>query len=157
MARYRSRRTVVLAGCLVSCVLYLLTAYHYQTLSLSGSWSGSAVKRVRSWEGHRQLSLLVVVPSVCGENLEPTSEDRCLQHISRACRDFSSRGCIIKKGVGQSDACEQTLLHQKGSSDIKHAYVWRAACAKSSSSAVEVKHPAVAAGYLHRSDESCPI
>lgn len=121
MARYRSRRTVVFAGCLVSCVLYLLTAYHYQTLSLSGSWSGSAVKRVRSWEGHRQLSLLIVVPAVCGENLVPTSEDRCLQHISRACRDFSSRGCIIKKGVGQSDACEQTLLHQKGSSDIKHA------------------------------------
>lgn len=79
------------------------------------------MKRVKSWDGHRQLSLLVVVPSICGESLVPTSEDRCLQHISRVCTDFPSRGCIIKKGIGQSDACDHTLLHQKGSSEAKHA------------------------------------
>lgn len=79
------------------------------------------MKQVRSWEGHRQLSLLIIVPADYGESLVPALEGRCLQHISHVCRDFSSHGCIIKKGIGQSDACEQTLLHQKGSSDVKHA------------------------------------
>ena len=120
MARYRPPRTLVLVGCLACFAVYLLTAYHNQTLGLSVSWSRSAVKSVRSWEGHRQLSLLVVVPSLCGERLVPASEEQCLEHIGSVCKDFSSRGCIIKKGVGQSDACEQTLLHQKGNNDIKH-------------------------------------
>ena len=121
MARSTSRRTVLLIGGLVSFGIYLLAAYHNLTLGLSVGWSGSAVKRVRAWEGHRQLSLLVVVPTLCGGELVLASEQRCLQHISRVCKDFPSRSCIIKKGVGQSDACDQTLQHQKGSTDIKNA------------------------------------
>lgn len=125
MARHRPRprppRTLVFLGCLACFALYLLTAYHNQTFGFSVSWSRTSVKQVRSWEGHRQLSLLIIVPADYGESLVPALEGRCLQHISHVCRDFSSHGCIIKKGIGQSDACEQTLLHQKGSSDVKHA------------------------------------
>ena len=122
MARHRPPRTLVLLGCLCCFALYLIFANHIYTLGLAVSWSRSAVQRVRSWEGHRQLSLLVVVPSLCGE-LAQTSEDRCLRDVSSVCRDFSSRACIIKQGVARSTACEQPLLQQKGRNDIKQAYV----------------------------------
>ena len=120
MARLLSDKRLLL-GCLALFTIYLLTSYHNLTLGLSVSWSGSAVRRVKSWDGHRQLSLLVVVPSACGEELVPGSEQRCLQHIGRVCRDFPSRSCITKKGLGQSDACDATLQQQRGSSDIKDA------------------------------------
>lgn len=119
MARQLRSRERVFLGCLFCSVLYLLT-YHNLSLGFSVTWSNSAVRRVQKWDGHRNLNLLVVVPAVCGE-LAPASESRCLQHISKVCRDFATRSCNVKKGISQSDACDQALLHQKGSNDIKHS------------------------------------
>ena len=119
MARQLRSRERVFLGCLFCSVLYLLT-YHNLSLGFSVTWSNSAVRRVQQWEGHRNLSLLVVVPAVCGE-LVPASESRCLQHISKVCPNFATRSCNVKKGISQSDACDQALLHQKGSNDIKQS------------------------------------
>ena len=117
MARYRQSKDRVFLGCLICFSVYLLTANH--NFYFSTSWSNSAVRRVQKFDGHRALSLLVVVPAVCGD-LASAFEDSCLQHISKVCPGFASRSCIVKKGTTQSEACNQALLHQKGSNDVRH-------------------------------------
>ena len=116
MARYRRSKDRVFLGCLICFSLYLLTAYDSNYFS---TWSNSVTRRVQKYDGHRALSLLVVTPAVCGD-LAPAFEDSCLQHISKVCPGFATRSCIVKRGTTQSDACNQALLHQKGSNDVRH-------------------------------------
>ncbi|KAL3133787.1 hypothetical protein ABBQ32_008267 [Trebouxia sp. C0010 RCD-2024] len=119
MARYRRSRDRGFLCCLVCFSLYLLTIDDNHRFF--SSWSSTAVRRVQKWEGHRLLSLLVVVPAVCGD-LVPAFEESCLHHVSKVCPGFATRPCN-NQGTTQSVACNKTLLHRKASNDIRHGLI----------------------------------
>ena len=120
MARQRRLRERAFLSCLSCFALYLLAAYYNHSWRFATTWSYSAVRRVQKWEGHSTFRVLVVLPAVCCD-LVPALENSCLRHVSQVCPNFATRSCIVKKGTSQADACDQALLHQRGSNDVKHA------------------------------------
>ena len=119
-SRYRNTRNLLLFVALCCVLVYLLSVQlNSATLGLSPAWSNRAVQQVRHWDGHRKLHLLVILSRHCGESLRQEAESQCIESVSRVCPGFSSRSCILKQGVSQSEACDQTLVYQRGSNDVK--------------------------------------
>lgn len=117
--RSRKTRPLLAFGALCGVLVYLLWA-NLDSASLGGTgWSNRSVRHLRLWDGHRKLHLLVILSRHCGQRLEPEAENRCLASVSKVCPGFSSRSCIWKQGVAQSEPCDRTQDHSRGSNDVK--------------------------------------